>query len=66
MSKPTYYLWKNDFSSTEEYETAKDKYRKLGFRVVTYLDGQNDKNIHDGLKAVIKNHFHDTYETCRM
>ena len=25
MSKPTYYLWKNDFSSQEEYETAKDK-----------------------------------------
>ena len=31
----------------------------LGFRVVTYLDGQNDKNIHDGLKAVIKNHYGD-------
>ena len=57
MSKPTYYLWRNDFSSEKEYETAKDKYRELGFRVVTYLDGQNDKNIHDGLKAVIKNHY---------
>ena len=57
MSKPTYYLWKTDFSSEKEYETAKDKYRELGFRVVTYLDGQNDKNIHDGLKAVIKNHY---------
>lgn len=57
MSKPTYYLWKNDFSSEKEYEIAKDKYRELGFRVVTYLDGQNDKNIHDGLKAVIKNHY---------
>ena len=60
MSKPTYYLWKNDFSSTEEYETAKDKYRKLGFRVVTYLDGQDDKDIHMGLKAVIKNHYGNT------
>ena len=57
MNKPTYYLWKNDFSSSEEYDTAKDKYRRLGFRVVTYLDGQNDTNIHDGLKAVIKNHY---------
>lgn len=56
MNKPTYYLWKNDFSSQEEYEKAKEKYRNLGFRVVSYLDGQNDKNIHDGLKAVIKNH----------
>ncbi len=57
MSKPTYYLWKNDFSSQEELESAKDKYRKLGFRVVTYLDGPTDKNIHDGLKAVIRNHY---------
>lgn len=56
MNKPTYYLWKNDFSSQEEYEKAKEKYRNLGFRVVSYLDGRNDKNIHDGLKAVIKNH----------
>ena len=60
MSKSTYYLWKNDFSSQEEYETAKDKYMKLGFRVVTYLDGQKNRNIHDGLKAVIKNHYRDT------
>ena len=41
----------------QEYETAKNRYKELGFRVVTYLDGQNDKNIHDGLKAVIKNHY---------
>lgn len=60
MNKPTYYLWKNDFSTQEDFETAKEKYRKLGFRVVTYLDGQNDKNIHDGLKAVIKNHYCNT------
>lgn len=57
MSKPTYYLWRNDFSSQEEFEKAKEQYRKHGFRVVTYLDGQEDKNIHDGLKAIIKNHY---------
>lgn len=59
MNKPTYYLWKNDFSSQEEFETLKEKYRQLGFRVVTFLDGPEDKNIHDGLKAVIKNHSMD-------
>ena len=57
MSKPTYYLWRNDFSSQEEFETAKEQYRKLGFRVVTYLDEKKDKNIHDGLKVIIKNHY---------
>ena len=60
MKKPTYYLWKNNFSSQEEYEKTKEKYRNLGFRVVTYLDGKNDNNIHDGLKAVIKHHFHES------
>ena len=57
MRKPTYYLWRNDFSSEEEYNATKDKYRNLGFRVVTYQDGQSDKDIHVGLKAVIKNHY---------
>lgn len=56
MSKPTYYLWKNDYTSQEEFDTAREKYQRLGFRTVTYLDGQPDKNIHDGLKAVMKNH----------
>ena len=57
MNKPTYYLWKNELSTHEEFEKEKEKYKKLGFRVVTYLDGQKDKNIHDGLKAIIKNHY---------
>ena len=57
MRKPTYYLWKKDFSSEEEYTAAKNKDGNLGFRVVTYLDGQKDKDIHEGLKAVIKNHY---------
>lgn len=59
MNKSTHYLWKNDFSSQEEYEKIKENYKKHGFRVVTYVDGQNNKDIHDGLKAVIKNHFMD-------
>ncbi len=56
MNKTTYYLWKNDFSSIQEYEAAKKFYRELGFRVVCFQDGSTDNNIHDALKAVIKNH----------
>ena len=56
LGKPTYYLWKNDFPTEEAFEQTKEKYRKLGFRVVTYLDGRSENNIHDGLKAIIKNH----------
>ena len=66
MSKPTYYLWKNDFSTQEEFEAAKVKFRELGFRVVTYLDGPSDKNIHDGLKAVIKNHYDNIRKGARL
>lgn len=60
MRKPTYYLWKNDFTSQEEFEAAKEKYKKLGFRVVACIDGRPGQNIHEGLKAVIKNHYHNT------
>lgn len=56
MKKPTYYLWKCDFSTQEDLESAKEIYSKSGFRVVTYQDGQKQKDIHEGLKAVIKNH----------
>ena len=58
MSRPTYYLWKNDFPTREDFEAAKKLYCELGFRVVTYQDGQNQKDIHEGLKAIIKNHIY--------
>lgn len=57
MSKPTYYLWRNEFRSSKEYEFTKLKYKKLGFRVVTFQDGKSDKDINEGLRAVIKNHY---------
>ena len=56
MSKPTYYLWRNDFSSQEEFDEARVQFLNLGFRVVVFLDGSSKKNIHDGLKELIKNH----------
>lgn len=59
MDKPTYYLWKNDYSSQEEYEAAKERYQSIGFRVVTFLDGPKEAEIHTGLKMLIKNHIGD-------
>jgi len=56
LSKPTYYLWKNDFQTEEEFEKAKENFWNLGFRVVTFCDGQNNHNIHEGIRAVIQNH----------
>ena len=57
MSKPTYYLWRNEFQTQQEFEEIKTKYRELGFRVVTFLDGSPDKDINEGIKAVIRNHY---------
>ena len=59
MNKPTYYLWRNDFSTQEEYKTSKERFTRIGFRVVTYLDGKQDQDIHTGMKALVKNHWED-------
>ncbi|WFR55913.1 hypothetical protein QA584_20155 [Anaerocolumna sp. AGMB13025] len=56
ISKPTYYLWKTEDMSQEELEEQKKYWMSLGFRIVTFLDGNSNKDIHEGLKAVIKNH----------
>ena len=57
LKRPTYYLWKNDFSREEDYKKVKERYARSGFRVVTYVDGQREKDIHEGLKTIIKNHY---------
>lgn len=57
MSKPTYYLWRNEFQTEQEFEEIKTKYRSLGFRVVTFLDGNQEKDINEGIRAVISNHY---------
>lgn len=59
MNKPTYYLWQNDFSTQEEYKTSKERFIRIGFRIVTYLDGQQNQDIHTGIKALVKNHWED-------
>ena len=57
LRKPTYYLWRNDFPSQEEFEAERKKYADISFRVVTFLDGDSNINIHDGIKALVKNHW---------
>ena len=57
MKKPTYYLWRNDFSTQEEYETEKERFSKIGFRVVTYFYGKQDQDIHAGIKDLVRNHW---------
>lgn len=56
VEKPTYYLWKQNYNTEEELQETKDKYIKNGFRVVIYRDGLTEKNIQEGIKALIKNH----------
>ena len=56
MNRPAYYLWKTDFATQEEFEKTKDRLQGVGYRVVTYIDGDAGKDIHEGLKAVIRNH----------
>lgn len=56
MSKPTYYLWKNDFSTEEAFIKAKEKFTNLGFRVVTFNDRKKEKDLREGIRAVIQNH----------
>lgn len=61
LRKPTYYLWRTDFYSQEEFETEHKKYADIGFRVVTFLDGDSNTNIHEGIKALVKNHWDSGY-----
>jgi hypothetical protein len=60
LHKPTYYLWHSDFPSQEEFEAERRKYADIGFRVVTFSDGDPDADIHNGIRALIKNHLADT------
>ena len=59
MQKPPYYLWRSDFATQEEYEREKEAYAKAGFRVVTFIQKQNDHDILEGMKALIQNHISD-------
>lgn len=56
MAKATLYLWKTVEMTMNDLEIQKRYWRKLGFRVVVLIDGDAEKDINEGMKAVIKNH----------
>lgn len=56
MMKPTYYLWEGPGRLAGELCKEEEKYRKAGFRVVVLRDGPKEKDIKEGIKAVIQNH----------
>ena len=60
MRKPTYYLWRNEFQESQELKEMETRYRNSGFRVVIFRDGTPDKDIHEGIKAIIKNYCEET------
>ncbi len=59
LKKTAYYLWSHP-DSQEEYERTKEQYTKMGFRVVTFKEGQDKESIREGIKLVIKNHMAET------
>ena len=45
------------FSTETAFETERNKYVNCGFRVITFVDGSAENNIHTGIKGLIKNHW---------
>lgn len=60
MKKKSHYLWRNAFPTQEEYEKEKSCFSQMDFRVVTFIQGEADLSLHEGMKALIKNHISDT------
>ena len=56
LRKQTQYLWRNDFSSEDEFEKERKKYAEQGFRVVTFLEGDSDAGLLSCIRALLKNH----------
>lgn len=56
MTRPTYYIWMTEEMKKEELEQIKNYWNELGFRSVIFYEGNNVKDINEGLKAVLKNH----------
>lgn len=60
MKKKSRYLWRNAFPTQEEYEKEKSRFSQMGFRIVTFIQGETGLNPHEGMKALLKNHISDT------
>ncbi len=62
LKKPTYYLWRALFTSEEEYESEKERYRRAGYRVVTFEDKGGNQRIADSLNTIAANHYSEIRE----
>lgn len=59
MQKPTCYLFRNEYATEEDFVFARDLYQDLGFRVVTYVEGNDPGKILDAFETILGNHIHD-------
>ena len=55
----TRYLWRQEFASEEEYESAKQYFRGLGYRVVTFSFAPGGGDMTVFFRQFIKNHIGD-------
>lgn len=56
LCKQTQYLWRNDFSSQDEFEKERKKYADQDFRVVIFLEGDSDTEFRSGIRALLEKH----------
>ena len=62
LCKQTQYLWRNDFSSDDEFEKKRKKYADQGFRVVAFLEGDSGADLCDRIRALIENYLDHSAE----
>lgn len=57
MCKPIYYIYLQN-NENESMEEKKERFKKMGFRVVLIREGKNinGETIHDGLVDIIQSH----------
>lgn len=56
LCKQTQYLWRNDFSSEDDFEKERKKYADQGFRVVAFLEGDSGADLCDRIRALLEKH----------
>ena len=62
LCKQTQYLWRNDFSSEDEFEKERKKYADQGFRVVAFLEGDSGADLCDRIRALLENYLDHSAE----
>lgn len=56
LKENTYYLFKYHDSTEYDYRKEREKYTRLGFHVVTFIEGPLESNLCDAIRTMIKNH----------